>query len=55
MTNGMEITCSTSIFVSLVGDKSLAPKLRLIAAVEIYLNATYVQNLALKSVYEKRQ
>ena len=37
------------------GDNSLVHKLRVIAAVELHLNATYAQHLELKSVYEKRQ
>ena len=37
------------------GDTSLVHKLRVMAAVELHLNATYAQNFALKSVYEKRQ
>ena len=44
-----------SAFLSLVADNSLVHKLRVMAAVELHLNATYAQHLALKSVYEKRQ
>ena len=51
--NGNYLFNSASL--SLVGDNSLVHKLRLIAAVEIYLNAIYGQHLALKSVYEKWQ
>ena len=43
-----------SASLSLVGDHSLVHKLRVMAAVELHLNATYAQHLALKSVYEKR-
>ena len=43
-----------SAFLSLVADNSLVHKLRVMAAVELHLNATYAQHLALKSVYEKR-
>ena len=50
----MEIACSAAS-LSLGGDNSLADKLRVMAAVELHLNATYGQHLALKSFYEKRQ
>ena len=44
----------SSAFLSLVGDNSLVHQLRAMAAVELYVNATYyVQHPALKSVYEK--
>ena len=48
---------SNSAFLSLVADNSLVHKLRVMAAVELHLNATYAQHLALKSVYDdvKRQ
>ena len=38
----------------LVGDNSLLHELRVIAAVELHVNATYIQHPALKSVYEKK-
>ena len=44
-----------SAFLSLVADNSLVHKLRVMAAVELHLNATYAQHLVLKSVYEKGQ
>ena len=53
MPNGHYLFNSASL--SLVGDNSLAHKLRVIATVELHLNATYAQHLALKSVFEKRQ
>ena len=44
----------SSAFLSLVGDNSLVHQLRAMAAVELYVNATYyAQHPALKSVYEK--
>ena len=46
---------NNSVFLSLVGGNSLAHKLRVMVAAKLHLNATYVQQLALKSVYEKRQ
>ena len=49
-----EITCSTKHLCS-TKHRSLAHKLRVMAAVKQHLNATYAQHLALKSVYEKRQ
>ena len=52
MPNGNYLFNSASL--SLVGDNYLAHKLRVMAAVELHLNATYAQHLALKSVYEKR-
>ena len=46
---------NNSASLSLVGgSNSLAHKLRVIAAVKLYLNAAYAQHLALKPVYEKR-
>ena len=39
--------------LQLVGDNSL-DRLRVMAAVKLHLNATYVQHLALKSVFEKK-
>ena len=44
-----------SASLSLVGDNSLVHKLRVMAAVELHLNATYAKHLALKSVFGKRQ
>ena len=54
MSNGNCLLSSASL--SLVGDNLLMHELnlRVIAAVELYLNATYAQDPALKSVYEKR-
>ena len=43
-----------SASLSLVGDNSLVNELRVIAAVELHVNATYA-TYALKSVYEKSQ
>ena len=44
----------SSAFLSLVGDNSLVHQRRAMAAVELYVNATYyAQHPALKSVYEK--
>ena len=51
MPNGNYLFNSASL--SLVGDNYLAHKLRVMAAVELHLNVTYAQRLALKSVYEK--
>ena len=45
----------SSASLSLVGDNSLVHELRVLAAVKLHLNATYVKNSALKSVYEKSQ
>ena len=45
----------SSASLSLVGDNSLVYELRVMAAVELYLNATYTWHPALKSVYEKSQ
>ena len=55
MQNGNCLFNGTSL--SLVGDNSRAHKFRVMVAVELHLNATYAQHLALKSVYddEKRQ
>ena len=53
MPNGNCLFNSASL--SLVGDKSLVHKLRVMGAVKVHLNATNAQHLALKSVYEKRQ
>ena len=53
MPNGNCLFNSASL--SLVGDTSLAHKLRVMAAVEVHLNATNTLHLALKSGYEKRQ
>ena len=40
----------------LVGDNSLVHELKVMAAVELHVNATcYIQHTALKSVYEKSQ
>ena len=51
MSNGMEIIyLFNSASLSLVEDNSLARKFRVVVALEIYLNATYAQHLALKSV-----
>ena len=53
MANGNCLFNSASL--SLVGNNSLVHKLRVMAAVELHLNATYyAQHPALKSVYEKR-
>ena len=38
-----------------VGDKSLVHELRVMAAVELHVSATYTQHPALKSVYKKSQ
>ena len=40
--------------MSLVADNSLVHELRMIAAVELHVNATYTQHPALKSVYENK-
>ena len=40
--------------MSLVADNSLVHQLRMIAAVELHVNATYTQHPALKSVYENK-
>ena len=46
----------SSVFLSLVGDNSLVHELRVMAAVELHVNATYyAQHPALKPVYEKSQ
>ena len=53
----MEIPCLAQDQLSLmVGDNSLVYELRLMAAVELYLNGTYyAQHSTLKSVYGKRK
>ena len=43
----------SSASLSLVGDNSLVHELRVMAAVELHLNATYAQHPALKSVMKK--
>ena len=53
MPNGNYLLSSASL--SLVGDSSLVHELRVMAAVELSVNATYAQHPALKSVYEKSQ
>ena len=53
--NGNCLLFNNSGSFSLLGDNSLAHKLRVMAAVKLHLNATYPQHLALESVYEKRQ
>ena len=40
--------------MSLVRDNSLVHKLRMMAVVELHVNATYTQRPALKSVYGKK-
>ena len=47
--------CPAQHQLSLVGDNSVVHELRVIAAVESHVYATYAQNPALKSVYEKSQ
>ena len=49
--NGNYLFSSASL--ALGGGNSLVLGLTVIAAVELYINATYSQHLALKSVYEK--
>ena len=49
MPNGNCLFNSASL--SLVGDKSLAHKFRVMAAVRLHLNATYAQHLTMKSVF----
>ena len=53
MPKQMEFFCPTT--QHLCHGSSLGHKLRVIAAVELQLDATYIQHFALKSVYEKRQ
>ena len=50
-----KVPVHNSASLPLVGDNSLAHKSRVVAAVELHLNASYAQHLALESVYEKRQ
>ena len=52
MPNGNYPFNSTSL--SQVGVNSLAHKLRVMAAAELHLSATYAKHLALKSVYDKK-
>ena len=40
--------------MQLEGDNSLVHEHRVMAAVELHVNATYTQHPALKSVYEKK-
>ena len=42
-----------SVSLSLVGNNLLVHELRVMASVELHLNATHSQHPALKSVYEK--
>ena len=51
MSNGNYLFNSASL--SLIGENSLVHKLRVMTAVELNLNATYAQHLAVKPVYEK--
>ena len=51
MPNGNCLFSSASL--SLLGNNSLVHKVRVMAAVDLHLNATYAQHLALKSIYEK--
>ena len=52
----MEIFCSGQHQLPLVGDNSLVHELRVMAAVELHVNAThYAQHPALKSAYGKIQ
>ena len=53
MSNGNYLFNSASL--SLIGENSLVHKLRVMTAVELNLNATYAQHLAVKPVYEKGQ
>ena len=53
MPKQMEIFCPTA--QHLCHGSLLVHKLRVIAAVKLQLDATYIQHFALKSVYEKRR
>ena len=52
MPNGLFSSSS----LSLVGDNTLMPEVRVMAAIELHVNETYyAQHPALKSLYEKSQ